>query len=345
MPLSPHELAKTLAAGFEVGELVEARARRREQDHLPAPGRCARPRERPLELAAFAHRRPAARQRRGDQRARPRRSDRPPGSSARTASRRALKSWPLPWPPRIRWIGPPVEERVQRDERARDVGRLGVVDVQDAVAARDLLQAVRDAREGAQAVAHRVGLDSARQADRGRGHRVLDVVRAAQAQLADGRAAARSSPPQLPRARSRQVGARRRAPKRDPPRRAAPRSSTPALDAVGSAAGATAMSSLPWRAKIAQLGRTVGLDRPVAVEVVGGDVQQHRRLGREARGVLELEGGGLADDRRAPLDARRRASWRPCRRCPRPRPAGRPRGGCARSARPSSSCRWSRSRR
>ncbi len=34
----------------------------------------------------------------------------------------------------------------------------------------------------------------------------------------------------------------------------------------------------------------------------------------------------------------------PCRRCRRPRPAGPPRGGCGRSARSSSSCRWCRHR-
>ena len=45
--------------------------------------------------------------------------------------------------------------------------------------------------------------------------------------------------------------------------------------------GATATASLAWRAKISQLGVAVGLERAVAVEVVLGEVEQHRRLGRE----------------------------------------------------------------
>ena len=59
-------------------------------------------------------------------------------------------------------------------------------------------------------------------------------------------------------------------------------------------------------AKICSFAVAVGLQGPVAVEVVGGDVEQHRGLGRELEGVLQLERGRLAHDRR------RRA--RPCRR-------------------------------
>jgi hypothetical protein len=46
----------------------------------------------------------------------------------------------------------------------------------------------------------------------------------------------------------------------------------------------------------AQLGRAVSLEGAVAVEMVGGEVEQHGALGRELDGVLELEGGDLADD-------------------------------------------------
>src|SRR5262245_56467384 len=67
-PLSTDELAKALPAGFEVLELVEARAGRGEQDDLPRG--CPRPRrgERALEITAFAHLRGSAGERAGDRR-------------------------------------------------------------------------------------------------------------------------------------------------------------------------------------------------------------------------------------------------------------------------------------
>ena len=51
-----------------------------------------------------------------------------------------------------------------------------------------------------------------------------------------------------------------------------------------------------------QLRRQVGLEVVVAVEVVGGEVEEDRALGREVAGVLELEAGGLADHGRVRLD-------------------------------------------
>ncbi len=64
----------------------------------------------------------------------------------------------------------------------------------------------------------------------------------------------------------------------------------------------------------------------MAVEVVGREVQQHRGLGRERHRVLELERGGLADDRRVGGRARADAASSTARRrrCRRPRPAGPP---------------------
>ena len=61
----------------------------------------------------------------------------------------------------------------------------------------DLLEPVGDAGEGAQAGAHRVGVDAAREQDRGGGHRVEPVVRSAQAQLVDGEQRP-LVPPELP---------------------------------------------------------------------------------------------------------------------------------------------------
>ena len=67
----------------------------------------------------------------------------------------------------------------------------------------------------------------------------------------------------------------------------------------------------------AQLGGGVGLERPVPVEVVGRDVEQHGRVGAELLDALELKARELADDRPARLDAAREASRARCRRCPR----------------------------
>jgi hypothetical protein len=51
-----------------------------------------------------------------------------------------------------------------------------------------------------------------------------------------------------------------------------------------------------------QLRRQVGLEVGVAVEVVGSEVEEDGALGGEGGGVLELEAGALADDRRRGID-------------------------------------------
>ena len=81
-----------------------------------------------------------------------------------------------------------------------------------------------------------------------------------------------------------------------------------------------------------ELGVAVGLQRAVAVEVVGLEVQQDRRLGRERQRVLELEGGRLADDDGAVQVLAGQRRVRRSRRCRRPGPAPRPRGGSAPSS-------------
>ena len=53
----------------------------------------------------------------------------------------------------------------------------------------------------------------------------------------------------------------------------------------------------------AQLGRRVGLERPVAVEVVGRHVEQHGDVGAEALDAFELKARELAHDRPPGLDA------------------------------------------
>ena len=141
--------SKALAARLEVGELVEARAGGRQQHDVARRGRPrAAARDGALEVAASR----TARRRRA------RRAMRSASSPIRytraqrslTASPSGAKSWPLPCPPRIRCTGAR-RTRASADERRGDVRRLGVVDVEDAVERRDLLEAVRDAGERARA--------------------------------------------------------------------------------------------------------------------------------------------------------------------------------------------------
>src|SRR6185312_16888101 len=73
----------------------------------------------------------------------------------------------------------------QRDERAGDIGRLGVVDEGDAAGGGDQLEPVCDAREAAQAGGHRVALDAAGQARGGDRHGVGAVVQPGQRDLGD----------------------------------------------------------------------------------------------------------------------------------------------------------------
>ena len=132
----------------------------------------------------------------------------------------------------------------QRDERAGNVRGLGIVDVADAVALAHGLEPVRDTREAAQARDDRIAVDPARERDRGRGHRVLDVVRTRDAELGDRQQRARSSHHSSPaRTDSAAPGPAPKHTRRAQP----PRSSMP------SPSGATATSSLPCRAKICSL--------------------------------------------------------------------------------------------
>src|SRR5271165_6865805 len=55
MPLKRDELPKALASGFEVGELIEARASGRQQHDLAASSRLPGLRHGPLQLAAFVY--------------------------------------------------------------------------------------------------------------------------------------------------------------------------------------------------------------------------------------------------------------------------------------------------
>jgi hypothetical protein len=177
-------------------------------------------------------------------------------------------------------------EARERDQRGVDVRRLRVVDVEDAVDRRDLLEAVLDAREGPQRVADGVDLDPAGQRDGRRRHRVEAVVRAAQRELLD-RQQRLVGPPQ----RSRPLADldARPDPEADPPR-AAPE----VLDVQARRGDRDVVVALVGEDP--QLRRPVGRERPVAVEVVGLEVEQDGALGGEEDGVLELEGRDLAHD-------------------------------------------------
>jgi len=160
-------------------------------------------------------------------------------------------------------------ERAQRDERRPDVRRLGVVDVEDAVALPHLLEAVGDAREGPQRRHDRGRVDAARQGHRRGRRRVGVVVGAAQADLV--------------RAHERQAG---------PPQRAV--TDLRGREATGGPGHGDVLGRhrdvlRALAREDAQLGRRVGLERPVTVEVVLRDVQQHRRLWGELERVLQLE--------------------------------------------------------
>ena len=161
-------------------------------------------------------------------------------------------------------------ERGERDERRGDVRGLRVVHVEDAVDAVDLLEPVLDAGERREA---RARIDAAGQRDRGGRGGVGEVVRPAQPDLDP-----------LPLVHERAVADLQR---RHPAGRAG-HVDRRERDVLGT-----------LTREGLELGVAVGLQRAVAVEVVGLEVQQDRRLGRERQRVLELEGGRLADDGRA----------------------------------------------
>ena len=183
------EPAKPLTARFEVAELVEARAGRAEQHDLAGRGGGARPRPPPARacrIDAAARRRPP----RASAGA-PRRSDRRRGRAPRPRRAAARKSSPLPRPPRIRWTLAGANER-SATSVDRDVGRLRVVDVEHA-AARGRPPRAGARRPGTCASASATAAPGTPRAERhGRGgHRVLEVVGAAQAHVGGPRSAAR----------------------------------------------------------------------------------------------------------------------------------------------------------
>ena len=236
------ERSETLTARLEIGELVEARAGGREQHDLPGDGCPARL---PTARSSSPHRSggacaPASARRSS---ARPRRSGRRPRSCARPLAQRA----------EVLVLALPAEDQVDPAARSKASSATSVLatfvafeSLTNSTPPRlvDLLEAVCDACERAQPLAHGLRVDARapgipprRPSRSGRcGARQAQLARRAAARArattAAGRAQERAAPGPLPK------HTRRAQP---------PRSSTP------SPSGATATSSLPWRAKISSL--------------------------------------------------------------------------------------------
>ena len=261
------------------------------------------------------------------------------GASARSiGSTSGANGSPLSLPPRIAWT-PPSKARRPTTRRG-DVGRLRVVDEADAVDLGDLLEPVRDAGEAPQALADRVPVDAHRQRRGGGRHRVGGVVLAEQAQLLgpQQRLAVVEDRPLGERHLAIGAGA---AAEGDPPAAAA--EVGPGKRRVVGVVDRDVVVALVGEDP--QLRREVGVEVGMAVEVVGGEVEEDAALGREVR---RCPRAGSSRPRRRPSrpdPPRRRARRAACRRCRRPRPARRRCGRRARAARPWSSCRWSRSPR
>ncbi len=191
--------------------------------------------------------------------------------------------------------GDPVDRREtgQRLGRGVGIGRLGIVDEEDAAAPADLLHAVRQAGEALQAPDDGLPVEAERAGHRHRRGGVLGIVGAAQ---------------------------RADAGKAGDPRRGAVGDrddiGTGGIDAVGQRpAGGDAHDALAGTRHAvgdrlrrpvvdgdhrhvgigdqALLDRGIGLEGAVAVEMVGREVEQHADRRVEARREIDLEGGAL----------------------------------------------------
>jgi hypothetical protein len=167
-------------------------------------------------------------------------------------------------------------------EGRADVGALGVVDVAHAAHVRDPLRAVRQAGEGAERVERRAERQRQRLGHRQRGHRVGGVVQALQPHRAERQQ--RLAPPQQHR-RRRLLQRIVRCPRleaerhhRLPGTRHLSHQRVVGVDHRHLAA-----------VEDAGLGRRVGLERVVAVHVVGRDVQHRGGRGAQRMRGLELE--------------------------------------------------------
>ena len=230
-------------------------------------------------------------------------------------------------------------ERRERDERRGDVRRLGVVDVErrrrpSATSSRRCVDAARTSRS---AVAHGVGVDPAREADGRRGHRVVRgcARRAARSSstASSGSSAHHSCPA---RSASSAPGADAEA---DPPRAAAEvldaEPDRRDRDVVVALAARRPAASPRGRPRTCRGGRGGRAARLSSTARLGRERDVSSSWNDEASQTTIASGSSAPTSeltRRADVarDGHRHA---------------RPRGGCGRSARSSSSCRSSRSPR
>ena len=244
-----------LAAGLEVGDTGRTR-RRRATSRTTSPGRAAaRAAATACSSRRSVQRRPGALER-GGQLAR-RLADQVHGRRQCSATGRAGRVASALAPAAGDQVHAALEGR-EGHERRGHVGRLGVVDVEDAVALGHLLEAVGDAGEVRRPARTASGSTPAGQRDRGRGHRVAAVVRAPQ-RSSSTRSSGSSVPPQRAGAVSDSSASGRCRSTRAGRSRRGPRPRGPGVD--GDVVVALAGEGL-------QLGGGVGVEGAVAVEVV-----------------------------------------------------------------------------
>ena len=218
----------------------------------------------------------------GERPARPCRSARRSRTLPLESRASGAKSCPLPSPPAItttvraspkrpRWSRPRWCPRIIDETHARDVG--------------DPLRAMCEAGEGFERGEHR-GSEASRFSQRQGRQRIGGIVQARDSSAARCRAAARrgaraGAPPS---AQQREIDVVSGAQSRTPC--GAPRPPAHRRHQGSSAFSTTIVAAC---ANIRALAARVGLDRPVAVHVVGGDVEHHGGLEPKRGGRLELK--------------------------------------------------------
>ena len=208
---------------------------------------------------------------------------------ATTSSRSMPKSWPLPRPPRIRCTLPAANDRSATSVLATLVAFESLTNSTPSRLATSSRRCATPAKVDS---ASRTPSAGSPQAERRRraGHRVLHVVRPSQADRLERHEPL--PPPPEPSAVAAQVGRGI----------GAERQSSAEAGQINPDAGRrddrNVIAALAGEQP--QLGRQIGIHVAVAVEVVGREVEQHRRVRRELDGILELERRCFADhgDRR-----------------------------------------------
>jgi hypothetical protein len=300
----------------QVGEHVEARTRGRQEDRVARPRdrRGARDRlvEGPGPLDGDTRRRELLR----DRLAGRTEEERDPDLPRRGRGERRVPA-ALVDPAREEDHRP--GERLDASCRGADVRRLRVVEPCDPAALGDARQPVRQGLDLVDRRLHRRGLRAREPRDRDRGEDVLDVVAAREPRPAEGVALlGRVGQPERgePLAGEGSAGHRARAERHDARAHAGGRAPCLRVVAVHDRVVVRLLRREDPRLRLAVLG-----ERPVAVQVIGRDVQETRDARPEALDPLELEARHLrdrdlrgdvhgGDQRHAEVPARERAPSR-----------------------------------